>query len=66
MSTSSVNIRQNSTTAALLVIAVTAIIWIIFNAFVDAYPPRPTTYQTPTPTTSATTQKLGYPYSIEP
>ena len=66
MSVGSVQIRQNGFTAALLVFAVTSAIWIVFNSFVEAYPPRPNAHQTPSLTTSTTTQKLGYPYRFEP
>lgn len=66
MSVGSVHIRQNGFTAALLVFIVSATIWIVFNSFVEAYPTRPNAHQTPSLTTSSTTQKLGYPYRFEP
>lgn len=60
-----IQIEQNVYTAAMLVVTISLVVWIIFNAFVDAYPTPPASYQTtPAPTTTVT-QPLDYHYDNE-
>lgn len=66
MSYTSIQFKQNTLTAALLVAGVTLVVWAIFNAFVEAYPPYVSAYQTTVPTTASTVSELGYPYRVQP
>lgn len=59
-----IHFKKNTQNALLLVLSVTAIVWFVFNLFVEAYPPRPTSYQTNQATTTPTVvEPLDYHYN---
>jgi hypothetical protein len=66
MSRSTINVKKNSYTAAILVAVISVVLWFIFNLMVDAYPQRVTTFQTPQQATPATVAPLDYHYTAQP
>ena len=56
-------IKQDTRTAALLVIGAALFLWIVFNICFDAYPDVPASaYQS----SISTSSEIGYPYRVQP